>query len=741
MTDKTKSSYKLLDNYCLRTPLLPNSLYKNLTKTSTLSNLNFKAILKDTILREAIYIASPELYAQIVKWEQGELKDISKIKKLHYAVLKYLTRICTRSTPFGLFASCSVGSFSGDTSITLNTKSQYKRFTRFDTTFLTQLLQELLKYDAIKKHLLFYPNTSLYKISDHYRYVEYCIENKLRVYTLEGINASEYIAVILKHAKAGKTINTLVKVLVDDEITESDAKSFINDLINNQILVSELEITVTGNDYFENLLKRINQIPEALEVYNQITKLNSELKKLDVKIGNSPKVYKNCNEIAKKLVPNLYTKYLFQTDCFTNTTTNTLDANIKLQLQKAFLVFNKMTLPYANGKLEQFKTSFLKRFEDSEVPLSLALDTETGVGFGIKKDDNHPMLDDLPLQGEPKKRYERIVWTDVDTILQKKLITATKGNQYTITVTDADFKDLPVNLDDLPDTFSSLIEVYASKIFISGTGGSSAVNLLGRFSYGNKALYKHVKSITDIEAKINKTKILAEIVHLPQSRTGNILQRPHIRAYEIPYLGNSNLEKECQILIDDIMVSIKNNHIKLQSRCLNKEILPRLGNAHNYSANSLPIYQFLCELQSQKKRSNIGFSWNEILEKHPFLPRVEYQNLIFSKARWLIETKIFKSLFENENLLLKAEKWQEELLLPNYVELVEGDNRLLIHLKNETSLKMLSNTINRKKRFVLEEFLFSDDAVVKDREGQSYCNQVIVSFYNHKKLQDFESNK
>ena len=731
---KDQNTYNVLDRYCIRTPLFQLSFYKNACNASSISIEKFQRLFTNSIFKEALFLASPELYNQVVKWIQGDITDQKKTENLQFAILKYSIRIATRCTPFGLFASCATGKFDMHTNIQLK---EHERFTRFDTTFLTQLFQKLLKETIIKEPLLFYPNTSLYKIGAHYRYVEYTIEKKKRSYSLEGIVSSEYLESILLQAKKGATISEFVLTLIDNEIKEKEARGFIEELIDNQILVSELEITITGDDYFKNLLDRIQQIPEALETYTQLLKLQQQLTLLDAKIGNEVSDYQPIIANAKAMVPALDANYLFQTDAFIATKKNTLDSNIKRQLNKAIVLFNKMTLPSANGAIEEFKRNFLKRFEQDEVSLNLVLDTETGIGFGDKKEDQNSMLDDLSLFGS-SKRYERIIWTDVDTILQKKLVASIQNREYTITLTAADFKELPTTWDNLPDTFSSIIEVYKKEnqeqIFINGIGGASATSLLGRFAYGDIQLASHINDIVQIEETINTGKILAEMVHLPEARTGNILQRTSFRDYEIPYLGKSNVTAEHQIPIEDILVSVNNDTIILRSKKLNKQLLPRLGNAHNYGTNPLPIYQFLCELQTQNKRSSVGFRWNAILKKQDFLPRVAFENMIFSKARWNIEVKALKQLCEKKDLLSSIKIWQKENMIPDLVELVEGDNRLLINLKDEFSIKMVLNTVKNKKYFLLEEFLFSDDEIVKNEEGGSFCNQFVISFYNEAKL-------
>jgi hypothetical protein len=721
--------YKILDVYGIRTPLLPLDYGNTFSNKEVLTDEDFKSLIEHPILKEGIYLASPELYKQIIKWEKGFLKDLKKIERLQFSILKYTTRITTRCTPFGLFASCSSGSFGENTSLSLEDQSAYKRCSRLDTTFLAQLSQILIEDPALKSELLFYPNSSLYKINDHYRYVEYRVDNKRRSYSLEGIITTEALELVLKHAASGKKIKKLAILLVDEDINLQDAIEYIEQLIHHQLLVSELEITVTGTDYFTSLISRIKKIPESKVTYNKLLELQKALNNLDHKIGNSIALYKTPIKLAQELVPDLDTKYVFQTDCFSTFHNNSLSKDIKKQLDEAFVLFNKLTVPSASKNLVDFKTNFTKRFEASEVPLHLVLDAETGIGFGSKKDDSNSILDDLQVGHTPPKRYQHVIWTDVDRMLHEKLIAATQQNKYVLSLKEEDFKDIPVNFSDLPDTLSSIIEVYKEgQLFIKGAGGSSAVNLLGRFSHGTQDLLDHVHDIVGIEEQINKDAILAEIVHLPEARTGNILQRPRFRNYEIPYLGKSSVPEEFQIPIEDLLVSVRSNSLVLRSKKLNKQILPRLGNAHNYSGSSLPIYQFLCELQNENKRSWIGFEWNEIHKNQSFLPRVTYENMIFSKARWHIETTTFKKLLKEPDVMKNLSKWQSSLQLPDQVELIEGDHKLLIHLKNKTSVMMLGHTIKNKTRFILEEFLFKEQGIVKDVNGNTYCNQFVVAY-------------
>jgi hypothetical protein len=733
---KVKSPYKVFNSYCLRTPLFSYSDYRRILRKKNFGVIDFRKILENKVFREALFLASPSLLFQIEKWEKGLITDLKKEKRLLNSILKYYTRISTRCTPFGLFASCCIGNFNKETLIELTELNNYQRISRFDTVFLSLLKQMLLQDTSIRKHLRFFTNSTLYFIKDHYRYIEYRIENNKKEYSLEGIVSSNEIKAIVEATRDGKTIDQLKKLIQKHGITETETKDFINELIRHQILVSELELTLTNEDYFTELIRKISNMSSAKQNLLFLKTLQHSLKRLDDSFGNSPVLYNDIIVKIKGYFQDLDTHYLFQTDCFSGVIKNTLQNQSQKKIRQALHAFNKMTNASKNHRLENFKKAFSQHFGSEEVPLSLALDLETGVGYGLKKDTNAPLLEEI-LSSDRKSQSLYAIWSDFDIFLHKKLVECFRKNDGVLYLSEKDLEHFPEQWKDLPDTFSSIIELYKRGdqeiLYIQSAGGASAVNLLGRFSHGTDTISKHIEEIFSVEAQMNSDLILAEIIHLPEDRTGNVIHRKTTRTYEIPYLGQSNVSPDYQIPINDLMVSVKNDSIILRSKKLNKQVIPRLGNAHAYGDHSLPIYQFLCELQTQKKRGAIGFYWSSIFLHLPFLPRVVFDDIIFSKARWNIEVQTIKEYLNSHSLLETMNHFQHTNRLPDQVELVEGDNRLLICLKNENSFEMLYESIKNKKQFILEEFLFTDDEVVT-RGKKSFCNQFVVSFYNEEKL-------
>ena len=231
-----------------------------------------------------------------------------------------------------------------------------------------------------------------------------------------------------------------------------------------------------------------------------------------------------------------------------------------------------------------------------------------------------------------------------------------------------------------------------------------------------------VLQITDAEQFACGDKIVAEVAHIPQSRTGNILSRPHLRGYEIIYLSNSLLGSDNLIPANDLLVSVKQNRVVLRSRRFKKEILPRLTTAHNYNGTDpSPVYRFLCDLQHPNGRISLMFYWGGLFSiSH--LPRVMYRNIILSRERWTMKQLPFdKKTISEENL----QRWAQHYQLPQYVSLVAGDNKLLVDTQNILSVEVMMSEIGRGESFVLEEFI-PCKGVSPNSQGMDCQNECIV---------------
>ncbi len=734
-------NYVIENNFILRTP---QRSFQSVAEPMDFNTETLKAIFSKSTFKESIFLASPLLYEEMEKWLKGELNTKKEADKLKASLFRYYARMSTRPTPYGLFAGCGLGTFANQTAINID-HNKVARHTRLDMNYLCALSQDLTRMPEIKPKLLFFPNSSIYEFGDKLRYVEFKYMNAKRKHHIVAVDNSEYLQKVISAAKKGAKTEYLAKLLVDDEISLEEASEFINQLIDNQILVSSLEPAVTGPEFTDQLLEVLREIPEAEYIVEVLEKVQRKIAEIDTKI--SKKNIKEYYEIAREL-ENLETKYelkyLFQTDKFFEASSCSLNSSIKQYLQQAFELLNRISAMGENQNLKNFREAFYERYETKEVPLLEALDTEAGIGYlqTDSKGDITPLVDDLFIPpGEQGKTITANLGA-MQQLLQKK-INDNPGRMEEIVLDEEDLKDFKANADDLPHSVSAMINIFGEimldgekkpLIGMNNAGNFSAVNLLGRFCHGNKDIFEFSKEITKKEQELSKDAILAEIVHLPESRTGNVLLRPTLRNFEIPYLAKSSVPIENQVTTDDIMVSVNMKQIFLRSKKFNKRIIPRMANAHNFSFNALPVYQFLCDVQHQGTRG-IGFGWGDMKTLYSYLPRVRYKNIILAEASWKIQKQDISELAKakDDTAILKlAADFREKFKLPEQVLLADSDNKLFINFNSPWSIKAFLLLVKNRSAFELEEFLFCEEnALVKDETG-AYTNEIIIAFTKSK---------
>jgi len=721
-----KPLYTFQDQFVLRTPLLP-------LKSESLTQAHLEQLCNEPYFLEAIYLASPVLHDEVMKWKEGAKTETGK---LLISLGKYYNRMRSRCTPYGLFAACSTGIWGDHSEIVV--KDGVNRHTRLDMNYLCALAQRLNTHPVILPQLRFYPNNSMYVFGGNLRYVEYKYVNNRRVHQITSVDHSEYLQLIIKKAEGGARISELAPLLVEDDITLEEAEVFVQELINSQILVSELEPAVTGDEFIYQLIRSLQALvaeaphPELTAIITTLEQVQEHIGKLDTRLGNPASDYRKIMETLRTLDTPIEENQLFQTDSYKDTSVCMLDSKLQGKILEVVDFLNKFTHPEEPPDRKKFKENFTQAYEDAELPLLEVLDTESGIGYTGKDTQGiHQLIDDVQLPGKEQASYE-IRWNKLQKLLHDKLTEASRKEAYTVEFTDEDLKDIDRSTTGLPDTLSTMFRVLdkEGKLYLGHSGGSSAANLLGRFAHGDEVIRNILGTITTHEQQANADRILAEIVHLPESRIGNILLRPVLRGYEIPYLGKSALPAEFQIPLQDLLVSVRQNKIILRSKKLNKEIIPRLSSAHNYSFNALPVYHFLCDIQSQYfEKSGIGFDWGSLRTSYKFLPRAEYKNVILSKAQWQFEKTDFGFLLEDSKpgYTEAVKAWMKKWQLPREVMLADGDNELYIDLEEPFSLKVLASAIRKRESIILEEFLFNSDApLVKNNAGAAYTNECIA---------------
>ncbi|WP_427871660.1 lantibiotic dehydratase [Flavobacterium sp. MMS24-S5] len=429
--------------------------------------------------REALFIGSPNIYKALLSWEKGEaFQTEDDLKNLKGSLYKYVSRLSNRSTPFGMFATVSAVDVNSETDLNVK-ESVFGRFTKFDMYFLGSFLPVILQNDAIQKVLKYHSNNSIYTVFDKYRYVEYYFKDNVRFHKISEVEISEYLEEIFTKAKNGVLLSELVNNLVSDEITENEAKEFINTLIQSQFIVSELEFTITGEDYLDKLVKVFSEkrfdFYEAQVIKELITNLKTKINTLDENNTNDPVLYTEIHELVNEELNHVDVSKLFQVDSFRKIENGSISFKTLKKLRPALTVLNKLQSKYNNANLNDFKKKFQERFEEYEQPLVSVLDPDIGIGYGRQSGAKSPLVDELLINTE-QSDVNQISMDTKKAFIFKKLIQATKNNLQSVEITDDEVNKFEENESLYPDTFSAFVNVFhedgVEKINLKTASGS-----------------------------------------------------------------------------------------------------------------------------------------------------------------------------------------------------------------------------------------------------------------------------
>ena len=726
--------YKFLNSFVLRTPLLPLDRYKLLIK----SNKDILAYLRNNpIIMEAIYLASPTLYREAVKLIEG--KECSDPEKIIHSLVRYLSRMSTRCTPFGLFAGCSTGSLGNETAIVLD--NSMRRSTRLDIYFTSTVLDTLLIFSEIRSCCMYYANPSIYKVNQKIRYLESYTSNAKRCYRISEVENSPAIKLLLKKAKKGTSLSSLVNALLDKGYQKNESEGFISSLIDSQLLIPDLFQPVIGEHPLSQILSRFSDKNDVgNSMLKHLSSISLSLKELDTSFGDID-AYKNIKNIIENTHVPYEEKYLFQVDLLKNSKSTTIDNRITSEISKVILFLNKIT-QNTNPRLKQFTLDFFDRYEYQDIPLLELVDPDIGLGY--PKGNNNflsPLVDGLTYPDVENDDYTfQEIQKRICSILEE-----CKGPQHEISLFDDDFKDLKVNWQDIPPSIIIMFEILDASIDnllikIKSCGGSCGANLISRFAHADSEINRIVDDIISKENDYMSGVIVAEIVHCPDKRVGNILQRPHLREYEIPILSSSDIYYEHQIPLSDLFIRFANGKLTLRSRKFEKEVIPRLTNAHNYTNNTMPIYQLLCDMQVNTGRNSLTFSWDlNTKRRFKYIPRIKYSHTILAPAVWFILIDDFGPVIsakDDSELLLHISMLRKKASLPNLVLLEDYDNQLLLNFESIISIRSVLSIIKNKEYVCFTEFLFDQsNSVVTDVNGNQYTNEFLMFLYkdNHGK--------
>lgn len=744
--------------FVLRTPLLPVDEYERFAgdgvtlETACVEPLSgadrgrlrdrLRFWLEQPAVMEALFLASPSLVDRLEQWRRDpHSRSGAKVERI---LVRYFARMTQRSTPFGLFAGCSVGTLGKRTRLELPPRAHYRRHTRLDMDYVSALVAKLAADPQIRPRLRYRPNSSLYALAGQWRYAEVRRSGRSRTYHLVVVEDAPYLRSTLERAARGARPGTLANALVnaDREIQPAEARAYVEELIDAQILVPELQPIVTGSDPVGAIERQLTELDGDGRVAEELRRLLTELAAFDEQgIGVGASRYRGVAAKLESLPAEVDLPRLFQVDLFKPAKSLELGVEVVGELRRAVGLLHRLFAPTSDNSLEEFKSAFARRYGSAEVPLTSVLDEELGIGFERANTPNAetaPLLAGLAFPSSASARGNAWSVRDAWLLQGVERVWQAGADELVIEPAELDWLEAAPRLP-LPDAFAVMGRLARAsaadgaredfRVYVQSVFGPSGALLLGRFCPLDEELQQHVKAHLRVEEAMRPDAVFAELVHLPEGRLGNILYRPVLRQHELSFLGASGAPAEAQIAVSDLWVSLQNGRVVLWSRRLGREIIPRLTTAHNFRMRSLGLYRFLCALQTQDVVGTLGWNWGP-LEAARYLPRVALGRAVLARARWRLGRTDLARLKEGD-LQTCRETMRTicaERGIPRRVAVADADNELLIDFDNLASFETFIHLVKgRSHTQLIEPFPASHEQCVAGPEGH-YANEIIVPF-------------
>jgi len=725
------------DFFVLRSPSLPlDSL--DLRNPQEQSPEALRGILRELAgrgaVREALTLASPDLAARLDAWRSGALEPPAA-RGVERALLKYLGRMSRRATPFGLFAGVSKGSWGAASQLAVASWPECRKAMRLDWGVLETLVARLEQVPEVRSRMVYRPNSSLYGCGGWYRYLEHREQPGTgRTYHLEAVEATPHLDFALQEAREGVRLEDLAARLADHMgVPLAEARAFLEQLVQAQVLSGDLLPPLTSRDPLGHVVSTLRAEPATACHAEPLAALGLGLKRLqEAPAGSHPGGDPSLAAALLDLGVPAETRDVLQVDLFRPAPDLTLSPAVRRALEEGAETLRRLTPIPAEGALDRFRAAFTARYDSRWMPLLEVLDEERGIGFDGAPVYDAPLLEGLSFQSPPApaplSRRDRYLLAQLPRWQGTQAWELEEADLVALAHPDPQ---------PFPPSFAALATLAAAspaaldrgefQFWMEHHSGPTAARWLGRFASGDPelegALQRHLRK----EEGWRPEAVFAEVVHVPEGRMGNVLARPSLRDYEIPFLAPSGVAAGATILPSDLQVTVRGERVVLASTRLGREVVPRLSSAHNFARGPV-VYRFLARLQDQDGRPG-GWSWGALAEQ-PFLPRVTRGRHVLSKARWRVEAREVKEAAAGpgEGAWGAFQALRERRGLPRFVVLTEADNSLLVDLDQALWVETLHHLVANRPGFILTEcFPAPDEALVTAPEGR-FTHELVIPF-------------
>ncbi|MGW7450016.1 lantibiotic dehydratase [Streptomyces sp. NPDC054787] len=676
------------------------------------------------LVRLAIEVASHDLAAALARTRP----DDPAARRVRGKLARYLIRMCTRPTPYGVFAGVGLARWADRTDLALAPGPPRTR-TRPDMAWLLGLVHRLEEDPEIRAGLRLVTNSSV-------------VLRGGRALLPDGRTGVAAEAVSIRLTAAVRQVLETARQPTQPDVlaagltllagaTADKAAALVERLRAQGFLQSDLRPPLTGGDPTGHVLRRLAAVPGAQDVAVALGELSRSLARWDgLPLSARIDAWPELIERATVLHPAAPGTSVLQTDLALTLDGQGLHSEVAAEAAHAAeLLLRLSPFPAGPPRLESYRRSFLSRYGlERRVPLLELIDPDLGLGPPFDLASNHSptpydqrrgrLLLDLALAANRERR---------------QVVDLSERQVEELTTPRLDPASCPPSLDlTLFVAAASPAAVDAGEFRLvvgPNLGAPAAGRHLGRFvDLLGPTARAGLDEIAQLEQAASPDTLLAELVYQPErARAANVAVRPAVRAHEIVLGTSPGVSRRRVVPLDELTVGLHAGRLIVEWPAGGARVVGVQGHMLNPMGAPPPL-RFLLDVATDGRCQFTPFSWGPA-NGLSFLPRVQHGRIVLALAQWRLDDSDLSAGTSADAFADALAAWRERWAVPRRVYLSSGDNRLLLDLSDPDQVEVLREELKGlpdARSALLQEALPGPEDAWLPGGGRGHVCEIVV---------------
>ena len=722
--------YEPLDWVLVRSPLLPIERYLELQGEGQPGHeAELSRAVRDPVVQRAMAVASPSLFGQLGRPPSRP----SALRRWRLAVLRYLIRMSTRSTPYGLNAAVSLARWGKETDLELSSDEVVRA--RLDMGLLAALIGELEGRREVVRELQLTTHPTV-TVRAGRAFLPERLGGGSGAFEV-SVRATRTVLRVLELCRGAPTpFGELAAALAEDFPDAGPRiEELIHTLLREGLLVSELQPPLTRGDPARYLLLRLDRLAAARAERDRLAAAIAACERWELlNAADGAELFSALLGTARAVATAPPEEAPVRVDMMRPLAGERIAPAVGAEAARAAELLLRLT-PVHSGSaaLNSYRDRFVDRYPPpTEVPLMDLIQPDVGLGPVDLRADVAP---ERPVEGATQRRNRRLLEIATSALRAGELAVELDGD------VGADLETRP-STEALPPTVELAVFVAADsrealnagrfRVVVSPMVGSNAAGkILGRFAYlfderGERA---SAEAARRQEAGANDS-VCAELVYRPERVSlGNVTIRPATRSHEIVVGVSPGVQREGVVPVHELVVGVDNEAFYLRWPKGGRYVEVCEGHMLN-PATAPSVCTFLALMRHAGQPLMTSFQWGSLARELPRLPRVESGRIVLSPATWRPPFGTGALQPDSPDGFAAAlESWRSRWRLPRRVFAAQGDNRLLLDLDDPQQVELLRGMVrsaNDGTEVLLQEALPGVDDVWLPGRGGGFLVELAV---------------